>query len=124
MLFLCSSLLFLFVFVVVFFLFFLISFDYFVFFFFFSSRRRHTRWTGDWSSDVCSSDLLEPRSERARERSGDGDHGPGGLREIDRADDRPGCGADPADVGGGRHAGRSEERRVGKEGRSRVSPWH
>src|SRR5690348_17397729 len=28
--------------------------------FFFSSRRRHTRWTGDWSSDVCSSDL-EPR---------------------------------------------------------------
>src|SRR5713226_5992501 len=23
----------------------------------FSSRRRHTRWTGDWSSDVCSSDL-------------------------------------------------------------------
>src|SRR5690348_18287300 len=28
-------------------------------FFFFSSRRRHTRWTGDWSSDVCSSDLLE-----------------------------------------------------------------
>src|SRR6266487_746073 len=26
--------------------------------FFFSSRRRHTRWTGDWSSDVCSSDLL------------------------------------------------------------------
>src|SRR5690348_17576701 len=26
--------------------------------FFFSSRRRHTRWTGDWSSDVCSSDLI------------------------------------------------------------------
>src|ERR1017187_5122838 len=30
---------------------------YFVFFFFFSSRRRHTRYIGDWSSDVCSSDL-------------------------------------------------------------------
>src|SRR6266581_8197576 len=29
-----------------------------LFYFFFSSRRRHTRWTGDWSSDVCSSDLL------------------------------------------------------------------
>src|SRR5690348_18072817 len=29
----------------------------FYFIFFFSSRRRHTRWTGDWSSDVCSSDL-------------------------------------------------------------------
>src|SRR5690348_8621321 len=28
-------------------------------YFFFSSRRRHTRWTGDWSSDVCSSDLGE-----------------------------------------------------------------
>src|SRR6267154_3718939 len=28
-----------------------------MYFFFFSSRRRHTRWTGDWSSDVCSSDL-------------------------------------------------------------------
>src|SRR5256886_4971686 len=30
----------------------------FVFFFFFSSRRRHTRFDCDWSSDVCSSDLL------------------------------------------------------------------
>src|SRR6266850_7504794 len=28
------------------------------FFFFFSSRRRHTRLQGDWSSDVCSSDLV------------------------------------------------------------------
>src|SRR5207253_8113408 len=27
-------------------------------FFFFSSRRRHTRWPRDWSSDVCSSDLF------------------------------------------------------------------
>src|SRR6266536_3342139 len=30
-------------------------------FFFFSSRRRHTRSTRDWSSDVCSSDLPFPR---------------------------------------------------------------
>src|SRR5438309_4079331 len=29
--------------------------------FFFSSRRRHTRWNCDWSSDVCSSDLYVPR---------------------------------------------------------------
>src|SRR5690625_7201119 len=29
--------------------------------FFFSSRRRHTRWPRDWSSDVCSSDLYFPR---------------------------------------------------------------
>src|ERR1017187_10662021 len=28
-----------------------------MFLFFFSSRRRHTRYIGDWSSDVCSSDL-------------------------------------------------------------------
>src|SRR5439155_6216113 len=26
--------------------------------FFFSGRRRHTRWPRDWSSDVCSSDLV------------------------------------------------------------------
>src|SRR5690606_40437269 len=30
-----------------------------VLFFFFSSRRRHTRFSRDWSSDVCSSDLIE-----------------------------------------------------------------
>src|SRR5256885_16944770 len=30
-----------------------------MFVFFFSSRRRHTRLQGDWSSDVCSSDLRE-----------------------------------------------------------------
>src|SRR6266481_8369075 len=29
--------------------------------FFFSSRRRHTRWNCDWSSDVCSSDLMRSR---------------------------------------------------------------
>src|SRR5688500_13978826 len=31
-------------------------------YFFFSSRRRHTRLQGDWSSDVCSSDLIAPGS--------------------------------------------------------------
>src|SRR6266850_3574695 len=31
-----------------------------ILFFFFSSRRRHTRLQGDWSSDVCSSDLSQP----------------------------------------------------------------
>src|SRR5690606_40606418 len=40
-------------------------------FFFFSSRRRHTRFSRDWSSDVCSSDLVEdlavaPESESAQ----------------------------------------------------------
>src|SRR5207253_5420693 len=31
--------------------------------FFFSSRRRHTRWPRDWSSDVCSSDLSGKRED-------------------------------------------------------------
>src|SRR6266850_8229470 len=37
-------------------------------FFFFSSRRRHTRLQGDWSSDVCSSDLdaLESAAKKAK----------------------------------------------------------
>src|SRR2546430_11676402 len=34
-------------------------------FFFFSSRRRHTRFDCDWSSDVCSSDLV-PERDRVR----------------------------------------------------------
>src|SRR2546426_1785115 len=36
-------------------------------FFFFSSRRRHTRLQGDWSSDVCSSDLDIPALTAAME---------------------------------------------------------
>src|SRR5215467_15702050 len=35
--------------------------------FFFSSRRRHTRLQGDWSSDVCSSDLRWPPGHQRRE---------------------------------------------------------
>src|SRR5256885_1166987 len=41
----------------------------FFLFFFFSSRRRHTRLQGDWSSDVCSSDL---QHRRCHHRSGGG----------------------------------------------------
>src|SRR2546426_6380505 len=41
-------------------------------FFFFSSRRRHTRLQGDWSSDVCSSDLVGlKRQERGAEAGGE-----------------------------------------------------
>src|SRR2546422_8450314 len=36
------------------------------YFFFFSSRRRHTRCSRDWSSDVCSSDLKAKRAPRVR----------------------------------------------------------
>src|SRR3989475_4239336 len=39
-------------------------------FFFFSSRRRHTRFDCDWSSDVCSSDLVSPRQLLRRSRPG------------------------------------------------------
>src|ERR1022692_5132222 len=39
--------------------------------FFFSSRRRHTRLQGDWSSDVCSSDLVQlPDPEPIHQRLG------------------------------------------------------
>src|SRR5690606_39748176 len=34
-----------------------------IFLFFFSSRRRHTRFSRDWSSDVCSSDLINVTAE-------------------------------------------------------------
>src|SRR2546429_1551751 len=37
-----------------------------LFLFFFSSRRRHTRCSRDWSSDVCSSDLAAGGGERAQ----------------------------------------------------------
>src|SRR5690606_23105216 len=46
--------------------------------FFFSSRRRHTRFSREWSSDVCSSDLRE--GEFAVQCGG---HGDGGPRVID-----------------------------------------
>src|SRR5436190_11456317 len=47
-----------FLFIIYFFFFFFILLRFIFFFFFFSSRRRHTRSLCDWSSDVCSSDLL------------------------------------------------------------------
>src|SRR5438876_11458119 len=75
--------------------------------FFFSSRRRHTRWTGDWSSDVCSSDLALD-SEAVVWPAGQ--HGQGRPGRAD--DQREAALADPGDRSGGE---RSEERRVGKE---------
>src|SRR5205814_7901418 len=85
-----------------------VFFLFFFFFFFFSSRRRHTRCLSDWSSDVCSSDLISFNFPVALEGAlklkeisyihaegypaGEMKHGPNAL--IDE---------------------RSEERRVGKE---------
>src|SRR5207249_6690894 len=96
----------------------------FFFFFFFSSRRRHTRSKRDWSSDVCSSDLkelllkgLERLEYRGYDSAGISLHEPGGLErqravgQLDRLKTLVGP--------NGSHATRSEERRVGKEGRHR-----
>src|SRR5690606_40355632 len=99
----------------------------FVCFFFFSSRRRHTRFSRDWSSDVCSSDLIEQRVDQYL-----------ALIELQQFGGRY-----PAQLSGGQRQrvalaralifapdivlmdeplGRSEERRVGKECRSQWSP--
>src|SRR5256885_5123225 len=94
----------------------------FLFFFFFSSRRRHTRLQGDWSSDVCSSDLVVDH-QRLR---GDQQQRPGQLRRGHRRRvafrDRRLQQHPWSPVG--HHDQRSEERRVGKECRSRWSPYH
>src|SRR3712207_7703145 len=93
-------------------------------FFFFSSRRRHTRYWRDWSSDVCSSDLeaglLEGRTVLGLDLD---------QRAGDRQAQRAGLTADaatPEDADDVVLLGplRSEERRVGKECRSRWSPYH
>src|SRR5256885_6256485 len=80
---------------------------------FFSSRRRHTRLQGDWSSDVCSSDLQlmvvgnshkHQLAELAMPQ----------VRQEIRDTNELLCSAGT----------RSEERRVGEEGRSRWGPDH
>src|SRR5256885_10564088 len=48
--------------------------DRYRFCFFFSSRRRHTRLQGDWSSDVCSSDLREHAERIVSRHQGRADH--------------------------------------------------
>src|SRR5690242_21012119 len=93
--------------------------------FFFSSRRRHTRLTCDWSSDVCSSDLATSRRADDRRPGGGARGGPTGRRGT-RADQAPrDGGAWDARHDRARRATRrvrSEERRVGKECRSRGVP--
>src|SRR3989440_7176627 len=95
------------------------------FFFFFSSRRRHTRSDRDWSSDVCSSDLFFRRAKnlfKAGDRFGfrvvDVEHG----EQLGDLQDFLEFRAKVAEAK--RSALRSEERRVGKECRSRWSPYH
>src|SRR5438876_6692904 len=96
--------------------------------FFFSSRRRHTRWTGDWSSDVCSSDLFASvqvlryrwHQPEVSTLSGGASvaapiHPITGWPSLPLASFTPSALPLPY---------RSEERRVGKECRSRWSPYH
>src|SRR3712207_9230177 len=147
-------------------------------FFFFSSRRRHTRYWRDWSSDVCSSDLKSVRFFFGRSPaallqlalfriSADDPEGSAALfrdvasrhwgvdldyetgylppveellmAALDEEDDPPILDALVAGLGcfgggtirrstdpplGSWRIDRSEERRVGKECRSRWSPYH
>src|SRR2546421_4366180 len=112
-------------FVTVIFRFFSLSLFFIFFFFFFSSRRRHTRSDRDWSSDVCSSDLGQALGIGNR-----GQCGPARLARL--------CThlVAPLRIEALMQRGvaetvrlrdvlaRSEERRVGKECRSRWSPYH
>src|SRR5258706_12198949 len=94
-------------------------FLFYHFFFFFSSRRRHTRLVSDWSSDVCSSDLFREIQ-----------HGLTDLTKFAVARHvvpipvhaLASSGKNSMELLRGLQ--RSEERRVGKECRSRWSPYH
>src|SRR5256885_12816370 len=98
-------------------------------FIFFSSRRRHTRLQGDWSSDVCSSDLQHDTCARL-DRVDDRLHARERIapRHLDERVIRPFFvwirGVDETHFILPDHPRRSEERRVGKECRSRWSPYH
>src|SRR5256886_12466832 len=99
----------------------------FAYVFFFSSRRRHTRFDCDWSSDVCSSDLSQ-----------DGSSNDAAAPKTLKATDASDLASQLQSLLGEAFAGsyydsgtqqlvvnvRSEERRVGKECRSRWSPYH
>src|SRR5260370_20041386 len=87
-----------------------------VIFFFFSSRRRHTRFKCDWSSDVCSSDLAT-RVFRLRVQQRYESQFSFIIQNT-----RVALSFIPEAANAGER--RSEERRVGKECRSRWSPYH
>src|SRR5207253_4642576 len=101
--------------------------------FFFSSRRRHTRWPRDWSSDVCSSDLGELVVLELQDRSRwDRAEIEKGLALLDQSirlkANRPASAYQLQAAIVALHAQaespRSEERRVGKECKARGRPQH
>src|SRR5439155_14477873 len=81
--------------------------------FFFSSRRRHTRWPRDWSSDVCSSDLLMAPQVAVK-------RGPDVVQFVEQGNELviEVLVEEPRQAKR-HHVKRSEERRVGKEWRCR-----
>src|SRR5699024_12149188 len=79
--------------------------------FFFSSRRRHTRSKRDWSSDVCSSDLSDVDSDQIMDKLRADTQYEVLVRNVD-----PDIAVEIANTD---RKSRSEERRVGKECRSR-----
>src|SRR5256885_17018541 len=85
---------------------------------FFSSRRRHTRLQGDWSSDVCSSDLSFKTRPAVVEPI------PAQVLADHRRDEIAGLVLNEPRGGRLDVENRSEERRVGEECRSRWSPDH
>src|SRR5438445_10758065 len=85
---------------------FVLMYAFVALFFFFSSRRRHTRYWRDWSSDVCSSDLGASMAAATAVMAA------GALALIGWMDMRTTT------------KSRSEERRVGKECRSRGWLYH
>src|SRR2546430_5181987 len=94
--------------------------------FFFSSRRRHTRFDCDWSSDVCSSDLFALESQLARINGNAAylallrDAYRAYVKELRLANQEAAARTYLQRL----QVLRSEERRVGKECRSRWSPYH
>src|SRR2546430_10152365 len=95
--------------------------------FFFSSRRRHTRFDCDWSSDVCSSDLRMITDLQKRLMAIPGVHSVGShIGQAFLGEEVVGVnfGENWIAVDPNADHDRSEERRVGKECRSRWSPDH
>src|SRR5207253_3826948 len=94
--------------------------------FFFSSRRRHTRWPRDWSSDVCSSDLiLISTSVADGSKSGSSSITFSAITvSVSQATAIVQAGQTLLISGTANNDPRSEERRVGKECRCRWAPDH
>src|SRR3712207_7951844 len=88
--------------------------------FFFSSRRRHTRYWRDWSSDVCSSDLKEYISTNKENITRKDSNS---VREEETVPVKEVV-VEKIEETKIDDSLRSEERRVGKECRSRWSPYH